>query len=92
MFTKQVWLLGWSCLKSVGLLLQMSAQAAEAEAELADDELMNEFEEAKRSRSLSSIFNGESDEEVIEVDATQQDESLSVSHPQLLVAPKITFT
>ena len=42
---------------------------------------MEEFEEAKRSRSLSSIFNGESDDDTIQVDASQQDESLSVSCP-----------
>lgn len=56
----------------------LSAQAAEAESELADDDLLHEFEEAKRSRSLSSIFNGESDDDTIQVDASQQDESLSL--------------
>lgn len=60
-------------------MLQLSAQAAEAESELADEDLLHEFEEAKRSRSLSSIFNGESDDDTIQVDASQQDESLSVS-------------
>ena len=66
--------------------LQLSAQAAEVELaeELADDDLLEEFEEAKRSRSLSSIFNGESDDDTIKVDATQLDESLSVSCPAFM--------
>ena len=64
--------------------MQLSAQAAEVEltedeAAEADDDLLNEFEEAKRSRSLSSIFTGElTDDEVLEVDASGQDESLAV--------------
>lgn len=58
------------------------SQAAEAElAESMDDpaesdELFEEFEEVKRARSLSSIF--DKDEQVIEVDASQADESLAV--------------
>lgn len=69
--------------------MQLSAQAAEVEliddeaAEAddaeADDDLLSEFEEAKRSRSLSSIFTGElTDDEVLQVDASAQDESLAV--------------
>ncbi len=40
------------------------------------DELFEEFEEVKRARSLSSIFDKE--DQVLEVDATQADETLAV--------------
>ena len=40
------------------------------------DELFEEFEEVKRARSLSSIFDKE--DQVLEVDAAQADETLAV--------------
>lgn len=59
-------------------------QAAEAEVvdslddsvDSESDELFEEFEEVKRARSLSSIFTSEDD--VLQVDASQTDETLAV--------------
>ena len=55
-----------------------------AEAEIVDsldsdsDELLEELEQVKRAKSLSSIFNSEDD--VVQVDAAQADESLAVCY------------
>lgn len=46
---------------------------------LGSEDLEEEFEGEKGRRSLASIF--ESDEEIVEVDADLQDESLLVSFP-----------
>lgn len=67
-------------------------QAAEAEVvdslddsvDSESDELVEEFEEVKRARSLSSIFTSE--DEVLKVDAGQADESLAVCLCQCCVA------
>lgn len=67
-------------------------QAAEAEVmdslnseslDSESDELFEEFEEVKRAKSLSSIFNSEDD--VVQVDATQADETLAVCHASNLI-------
>lgn len=64
-------------------------QAAEAEvAESADaDELYEEFEEVKRARTLSSIFDKDADDDVLKVDASQSDESLAVHKDACSCAP-----
>lgn len=57
-------------------------EIAEEESDVADsadsDELVEEFEEVKRARSLSAIYQG--NEEVLKVDAAVADESLALTN------------